>query len=184
MSSYGAVWAKINNPDELSWLQQNCNAKAILPEDCCFACAIADERDPEAPEDMMRELSERFGEAVFMCVQTVVDFFVYSHWQNGELLRQLQYCADEGWYEVVGEQQAWELQLFSEDDKQRQLSYLDLERLSQQSKSAEYKDAQRLAAQLEAVWSGQALEENSFYPMATASELYQIVMQTLKLANP
>jgi hypothetical protein len=52
--------------------------------------------DPETPEDLMQELSERFDEAVFMCVQTVVDFFIYSHWQQGELLRQIQYCADEG----------------------------------------------------------------------------------------
>jgi len=140
--------------------------------------------DPETPEDLMQELSERFDEAVFMCVQTVVDFFIYSHWQQGELLRQIQYCADEGWYEVNGEKQAWELQLFDEQDKKRQLSYLDLERLSKQSNSAEYKDAQRLAAQITTVWAGQALKENNFYPMATAIEVYGIVMQELGLANP
>jgi hypothetical protein len=76
------------------------------------------------------------------------------------------------------------LQLFDEQDKKRQLSYLDLERLSKQSNSAEYKDAQRLAAQITTVWAGQALKENNFYPMATAIEVYGIVMQELGLANP
>ena len=182
MAGYGSVWAKINNAEDLAFLQDNYNPKATLTDGCYFACARPDEDDAEAPEELMQVLSERFGEAVFMSVQTVVDFFIYAHWKDGELLRQLQYCADEGWYEVTGEQQEWELQLFTEQEKQRQLSYLDLEYLKPEC--SEYKEAQRLAAQIEAVWAKQALEENSFYPMATASEVYEIVLHTLKLANP
>lgn len=182
MAGYGSVWAKINHADDLAFLQEHYNPKATLADGCCFACAKPHERDAEAPEGLMRELSERFGESVFMCVQTVVDFFVYSHWKDGELLRQIQYCADEGWYEVTGEQQDWELQLFNEKEKQRQLSYLDLEVLTPES--AEYEEAQRLAAQIESVWAKQALQEESFYPMATASDIYGIVLHALKLANP
>jgi hypothetical protein len=107
MAGYGSVWAKINSTDDLSFLQENYNPKATLADECCFACARPNEDDAEAPKELMCELSERFGEAVFMCVQTVVDFFIYSHWQNGELLRQIQYCADEGWYEIIGEKQDW-----------------------------------------------------------------------------
>lgn len=185
MSSYGSVWVKLNNSEtDLPLLQREYNSQATLPEGLSFACAIKDEADGETPEEMMEKLSVRFGEAIFMCVQTTVDFFLYSHWREGEQIRQIQYCADEGWYEVSGEKELWELRLFDEEEKHRQLSYLDLERLGKDSNSAEYIDAQRSAAEIETVWAGQALIEDSFYPMATASEVYQIVMQECSLANP
>lgn len=186
MSSYGSVWVKINSPEtDLLLLQQEYNNHATLPEGLSFACAVQDEAGGEVPEDLLEELSGRFGEAIFMNVQTTVDFFIYSRWRDGEPVRQIQYCADEGWYEVSGEKESWELRLFNnEAEKQQQLGYLDLERLGKNSTSAEYIDALRSAVQIEAVWSGQKLVEKSFYPMATASEIYQIVMQEFGLANP
>jgi len=48
----------------------------------------------------------------------------------------------------------------------------------------EYAEAQASAAQIEAVWAVKELQQASFYPMATASELYQIVMQAMRLVNP
>lgn len=185
MSSYGSVWVKLNAPEtDLPLLQKEYNSQATLPAGLSFACAIKNEADGETPEGRMAELSQRFGEAIFMCVQTTVDFFIYSHWRDGEQVRQIQYCADEGWYEVSGEKENWELQMFDEADKQRQLGYLDLERLAKNPTSSEYSEAQRLAAEIEAVWAGQELIEESFYPMATASEIYGIVMQEQGLANP
>lgn len=185
MSHYGSIWAKLNNPEtDLPILQKQYNPDAKLPKGSSFACAIKDESDGETPEGRMAELSARFGEAIFMCVQTTVDFFIYSHWRDGEQVRQIQYCADEGWYELSGEKEAWELRMFDEAEKQQQLSYLDLERLAKNPNSAEYADAQRLAAEIENVWAGQELVEESFYPMATASEIYGIVMQEQGLANP
>ncbi|MSP28503.1 MAG: hypothetical protein EXR80_08890 [Methylococcales bacterium] len=48
----------------------------------------------------------------------------------------------------------------------------------------EYTDAQASAAQIEAVWAAKELQQASFDPMATANELYQIVMQAMRLVNP
>lgn len=156
-----------------------------MPEGLSFACAVKDEAKPEVPERVMKELSSQWGqEAIFMCVQTTVDFFIYSHWQEGEMVRQIQYCADEGWYEVTGKKEDWELRLLNESEKQLQLSYLDLERLGKNPNSAEYIDALRCSVEIENVWSGQVLVEGSFYPMATASDIYGIVMKEQGLANP
>lgn len=185
MSSYGSVWVKLNNPEiDLPLLQEEYNSQATLPEGLSFACALKDAADGETPKRMMEELSQQFDEVIFMSVQTTVDFFIYSHWRDGEPIRQIQYCADEGWYEISGKKEAWELRMFDEAEKQQQLSYLDLERLGKNPTSAEYIDALRSAVQIEVIWSGQKLVEKSFYPMATASEIYQIVMQECGLANP
>lgn len=185
MSSYGSIWVKINNPEtDLPPLREKYNRNAFLPENLSFACAIKDASDPETPVEQMEELSQRFNEAIFMSVQTTVDFFLYSHWRDGELAREIQYCADEGWYQLDGEKEAWEQRLFDEEEKLRQLSYLDLERLAKNPDSAEYADAQRMARKIETIWAGRELLAESFYPMATASELYQIVMQEFALANP
>jgi hypothetical protein len=186
MSSYGSIWVKINAPNtDLSLLCEQYNANTLLTEGLSFACLVKDAADSDTPTRYMQELSQRFGEAIFMSVQTVVDFFLYSHWQNGESVREIQYCADGGWYELDGEKEDWEQQLFSEEERLRQLSYLDLEQLAKNPNSAnEYAQAQRLAEQIATVWAEKELLPDSFYPMATASELYQIVMQEFGLTNP
>jgi hypothetical protein len=185
MSGYSSIWVEINKPEhDLPLLQENYNPDAVLAEGSVFACAIKD-ADEEVPTDIMEELSQQFGAAVYMCVQTTVDFFIYSYWRDGLLVREIQYSADGGWYALDGEAQPWELRLFDEAEKLRQLSYLDLERLAAHSASAqEYALAQTRAAQIEAVWTARALQQDSFYPMATASELYEIVMQEMRLVNP
>lgn len=185
MSSYGSIWVKIDHPEtDLPLLQEKYNAQANLPAGLNFACAIKDESHGETPEGMMVELSRRFGEAIFMCVQTTVDFFIYSHWRDGEQLRQIHYCADEGWYDLSGEKEAWELRMFDEAEKMRQLSYLDLERLAKNPDSAEYANAQLSLAEIEETWGKKELIEESFYPMAIASEIYGIAMQEFGLADP
>ncbi len=186
MSSYGSIWVKINNPEiDLPILRENYNHEAALPENFVFACVAKKAADEETPTESMEELSQRFGEAIFMSVQTVVDFFLYSYWCDGSLVREIQYCADAGWYVLDGEKQDWELRLFNDEEKLRQLSYLDLDRLANRPDSAkEYAEAKALAAQIEAVWAARELQQDGFYPMATASELYEIVMQEMRLVNP
>jgi hypothetical protein len=185
MSGYSSIWVKINNPEiDLPQLQAQYNPDAVLAEGLLFACAVKD-ADEEVPTNSMEELSQQFGAAVYMGVQTTVDFFLYSYWCDGILVREIQYCADEGWYALDGETQAWESHLFDEAEKLRQLSYLDLEHLAAHPESAkEYAQAQASAAQIEAVWAARELQQDSFYPMATASELYEIVMQEMRLVNP
>jgi hypothetical protein len=185
MSSYGSIWVKINASNtDLLLLREQYNANAMLTDGLSFACVVKDAADGDTPTNRMQELSQRFGEAIFMSVQTVVDFFIYSHWRNGELVREIQYCADGGWYELDGEKEDWEQQLFSEEERLRQLSYLDLDHLAKNPSSAEYAEAQGLGDQIATVWAGKELQQDSFYPMATASELYQIVMQEYGLTDP
>ncbi|MFM8331155.1 MAG: DUF6928 family protein [Candidatus Methylumidiphilus sp.] len=186
MSGYGSIWVKINDPEiDLPNVRDGYNPNASLPEGAAFACAVKNADDAETPTEQMEELSQRFGEAIYMEVQTTVDFFIYSHWRDGELLREIQYSADAGWYDLQGEDEAWEKRLLSEEERQRQLSYLDLEHLATKPEWAdELAEAQRTAETLEQVWAGQVLVEDSFYPMATASELYEIVSQTFGLASP
>lgn len=186
MSSYGSIWVKVNDPaSDLAILREEYKQDASLPEGMSFACADKHAEDGETPEERMRELSQRFGEAVFMTVQTTVDFFIYSHWRGGELAREIQYCADEGWYLLEGEAEDWEQRLFDEEDKRRQLGYLDLDRLANNPADAkEYAQAQAAAAQIERVWGERRLLRDSFYPMASAADLYHIAMRALGLANP
>jgi hypothetical protein len=185
MSGYSSIWVKINNPEiDLPLLKECNNPDALLAEGLLFACAVK-EADEEVPTNSMEELSKQFGEAIFMSVQTTVDFFLYSYWRDGLLVREIEYCADEGWYALAGETQVWESQLFDEAEKLRQLSYLDLEHFAAHPEYAkEYAQAQASAAQIEAVWTARELQQESFYPMATASELYEIVMQEMRLVNP
>ena len=184
MSGYEYIWVKVNEPEtDLPLLREQYHV-SVLSEGARFACAAEVDEGGESPADTLQALSNSFGEAIFMSVQTTVDFFLYSHWRDGELLREITYCADEGWYELQGEKQAWEQRLFSENERLRQLSYLDLDHLAKNPNTAEYDDAQRLAAQISTVWTAKELIEDSFYPMATASELYYLVMRELSLTNP
>jgi hypothetical protein len=186
MSHYSSIWVKINNPEiDFPRLQAQYNPDAVLAEGLVFACAIKSASDDDIPTKTLEELSQQFGESVFMCVQTTVDFFLYSYWRAGLLVREIQYSADAGWYALDGEKQAWESGLFSEEEKLRQLGYLDLAYLADRPDSAnEYAEAKATAAQIEAVWAAQDLQPDSFYPMATARELYEIVMQEMRLVNP
>ncbi len=181
MSSYGSVWVKVIDLErDLAFLRDNYNNKAELPEGAVFACANANESEGEFPDELLEELSEYFEEVIFMEVQTTVDLFLYSHWKNCERIRELSYSGDAGWYLVNGIKETWEDFLFQEQEKLRQLSYLDLEYLAKNT--SEYQQAQQTAAQIEEVWATAELCENCFYPMATASELYQLVKQYFKLA--
>jgi hypothetical protein len=186
MAGYSSIWVKINKPEEdMAFLKQAYNPKAQLPDKIRFACAVVNADGDEVPTTLLKQLSLRFTESLFMSVQTVVDFFLYAHWQNGLMVREISYCADAGWYDLQGEKEAWESELFTDEERLRQLSYLDLERLaSRPSEVNEYKNALKSAAQIETVWIGRQLYPEAFYPMATASELYFLVRQTLQLADP
>jgi len=165
MAGYDSIWVKMNNQD--------------------FVCNRSNASDGEIPSELLEELSQGFKEAIFMEVQTTVDFFLYGHWQNGEMIREVSYCADDGWYEIKGSQESWEEILFQEEEKLRQISYLDLEHLAKNAYTTkEYQTAQQKAKQIEEIWAKSELCEGCFYPMATAGELYQIIKQYFKLPNP
>lgn len=165
MAGYGSIWVKTNNQD--------------------FVCNQADASEGEIPSELLEKLSQNNEEAIFMEVQTTVDLFLYGHWRKGEMIREINYCANEGWYDIKGHSESWEQILFQEEEKLRQISYLDLEHLSRNPHSiSEYQAAQQTAKKIEEIWRKSELCEGCFYPMATASELYEIVKQQFKLANP
>lgn len=185
MASYDAIWVKIIDVDgDLACLRENYNSSAQLPQNSMFACAKTDVSDGEFPEELLEELAQDFEEVIFMLAQTTTDLFLYSHWSNGEKVRELGYFADEGWYLVNGKKETWENSLFQEADKIRQLSYLDMERLANDpSATTEYHQAQEKAEEIESVWATTEVCEGYFYPMAIASELYEVVKQYFKLSE-
>lgn len=185
MASYDSIWVKIVDVDgDLAFLQENYNSNVQFSQTNMFVCAKTNVSEGEFPEELLEEISQHFKEVIFMLAQTTTDLFLYSHWSNGEKIRELGYFADEGWYVVSGKKEAWENNLFQEAEKVRQLSYLDIERLANDpSATTEYHQAQEKAEEIESVWATTELCEGYFYPMATANEMYDLVKQYFKLSE-
>lgn len=165
MSSYAAIWATVDGTN-FQWIQQ-------------------EPATGEFPEDLLEDFSQRYQEAIFMSVQTTVDLFLYSHWKQGEKIREIEYVADEGWYALTGIKEDWEQHLFQEQEKLLQISYLDLERFANNPNMIkEYQQAQQSAKEIEKIWATAELCEGCFYPMTNALNLYGLVSQHFNLTTP
>jgi hypothetical protein len=184
MASYDAIWVKIVDVEgDLVCLRENYKSNAQLTQNSPFVCAKTNISDGEFPEELLEELAQDFEEVIFMLAQTTSDFFLYSHWSNGEKVRELGYFSDEGWYLVNGKKETWENDLFQEANKIQQLGYLDMERLANDPNARiEYQQAKEQAEEIESVWSTAELCEGYFYPMATANEMYDLVKYHFKLS--
>jgi hypothetical protein len=58
-----------------------------------------------------KEVSLQFGEAIFICVDTMNDQFEYEHSINGQIARKLSWISDGGqstWEWIEGEPEEWE----------------------------------------------------------------------------
>jgi len=105
-----------------------------LPDSPWLLCAY--QPDDELPDEevllgetsLTQAKSEALGEVFFVYGDTSVDWFVYEHAQDGQLLRKLVWSMqpegdwdDCGWVLAEGEPEAWEAALFRADSLARHL---------------------------------------------------------------
>lgn len=172
MSFQGALWVKITNIEtDLATLQRQDVFKAHFLEDEDFACLANGYDGEDVPTDDLEELSQQFNEAIFMSYHLLNQRFVYSHWFEGEALRELNYNQENGWTKVTGGMEAWESEfLFNENALTALLESFD-------------EDMEEEALEARAIWEQQSLQEDSLYPTIDVSELYQQLVDCLKLTR-
>jgi len=117
----------------------------------------------EEEECLTQELSEIFGEVIFIAVDTSNDQLDYEHSLDGEILRKLVWATDgcrSTWIRVEGEIEDWEISsIFSSDNLNRTLDLLsydqDLNLLSADELKVKEQELQSLWQQHEYVLNGQ-----------------------------
>jgi hypothetical protein len=168
MASFGAVWVQLNDREnDLERLQQQGYVSDIIAKpDDDFVCVHTDTDPNEYPEDILAEISQAFGDAVFIGIETNADFFIYGHWQGGELVRELTYSGDDGWLQVTGEAEPWEHEiLFSSGNLEAAIAATGEEN----------------ATDVQQFWDRQALQEGSQLPKITADDLYYRLLSYFKM---
>lgn len=94
------------------------------------------------------ELSRDFNtEAILLDGSTVVDGYLYKHFVEGKLRRELCWCRDgKGWESVKGKPEPWETELLFAD-QERDLAYLK----DTLAKTADPKERRSLSREIEAM---------------------------------
>lgn len=86
----------------------------------------------EGEEYLTQELSEIFGEVIFIAIDTSNDQLDYEHSLDGEVLRKLAWLSDgcqSTWVSVEGEVEAWEINsVFSSNNLNRTRDLLSYDR--------------------------------------------------------
>jgi len=168
MANFGAVWVQLGDREaDLERLQQQGYiSDAAVKSSDDFVCVYTDTDPNDYPEDILAEISQAFGDAVFIGIDTSSDFFIYGHWQGGELVRELTYSGGDGWLQVTGEAEPWERELlFSADKLEAALGSVGEEG----------------AADVQQFWDKQALQESSQLPEITADDLYYRLISYFKM---
>jgi hypothetical protein len=84
------------------------------PESEWVVCDLSDDYTDgifEAGSYFTKEIAARFGETIFICVDTSNDQFEYEHSKDGTILRKLSWIyggAQSTWEWVEGERETWE----------------------------------------------------------------------------
>jgi hypothetical protein len=145
-----------------------------LPDSPWLLCAY--QPDDELPdEDVLRgetsltqAKSAALGEVFFVYGDTSVDWFVYEHAQDGELLRKLVWATlpegdwdDCGWALAEGAPEAWEAALFRADGLARHLEN-EAQRLQDEGRGAEVAAMQ---ADAEKLWAAKQITAGQTLPM-------------------
>jgi hypothetical protein len=82
----------------------------------------------EGDDDFTLDLSARFGEVIFLCIDSRNDQFDYEHSREGQLLRKLCWSSDGSestWLAVAGDREPWEdSSLFSQANLAKALEML------------------------------------------------------------
>jgi hypothetical protein len=115
---YNAYFIKTQNSEDLKSRFSNV---LTIPDSEWVVCDFGD----DYPDGMFEpdhyftpEISQQFGETIYLCVDFRDDQFEYEHSKDGEVLRKLCWCSDGAqciWSSAEGEPEAWEADaIFSE----------------------------------------------------------------------
>ncbi|MEE3717600.1 hypothetical protein V2H45_12620 [Tumidithrix elongata RA019] len=118
---FNAYFIKTQEPE--SKLKERFWRVDIFPESKWAVCNFGDDYEDgmfEPGTYFTQEISEQFGEAIFIGVDTRNDQLDYEHSKAGIILRKLCWCTDgcqSTWGWVEGEKEAWEdAAIFSEEN--------------------------------------------------------------------
>lgn len=109
---YSAYFLKTAAPDEQ--LRKRFSRVQTHPESDWKICNYGNDFVDglfEGDEDFTLDLSARFGEVIFVCIDSSNDQFDYEHSREGQLLRKLCWSSDGSestWLAVAGEREPWE----------------------------------------------------------------------------
>jgi len=126
----------------------------------------------EAPVEKLSAVSRRLGtDVIWLGFQSVVDAFVFHHWQNGELVRSLVYgCMEERvWETVDGSSEAWEREAFFPEDQ--------LKLVLEGAESDEEKE------KLRRMWREGEVVSGEFYPMIDARGCGHVIARFYRLPH-
>lgn len=168
---YNAYFIKTREPE--SALKQQFGRAQIMPDSEWIICDFGDGYPNglfEAGAYFTKEASSRFGEAMFICVDTRNNQFEYEHSIAGKILRKLCWLSDgcqSTWAWVEGEPEEWEATVvFSEANfaRARELLRYD-EQLAELHEEA-FLTKER---ELRAMWEQQTYALGTQWPLADST---------------
>ena len=119
---------------------------------------------------MTKDLSEEFGEVVFIAIDTSNDQLDYEHSQDGVILRKLAWLSDgcqSTWMCVEGEMEDWErTTIFSEDNWNRTREMIRYDRHLQLLPADELEVKEQ---QLQILWQNHQYVINGQLPLGDAT---------------
>ncbi|MEZ0374683.1 MAG: hypothetical protein ACAI44_36690 [Candidatus Sericytochromatia bacterium] len=159
--NFSAIYVNSETPERLAAAQEAIGRP--LPDDKRFVCY--DFMEGEIPEDeQLVELSQEYGEVVFLWINAHSETLQYQHWGEGVRLRLVE-KGDHGWGPLEGEPEAWEACMFSRRHELEEMMASDPEQ----------------APDWQAIWDGGVLVEDSFCPFSGAEDVASLVARELKL---
>jgi hypothetical protein len=109
MSTWAARYVRLGDrAKDVSRLHGRVDGGATLVDDGKSPFALWLVPTPTFEPDDLGALSQDFGEALGIAVQTVADLVIYDHFVSGKRVRGLTYAGEAGWIRVEGEPEPWE----------------------------------------------------------------------------
>jgi hypothetical protein len=175
MSAWAVRYVRLQDRQaDIGRLRSRIDDGALLVDDGKSPFAVWSIPKPEYQPDDLSSLSNDFGEALSMAVQTVADLVIYDHYVGGKLARGLTYAGEAGWIRVLGEPEPWESQTF--------FSAVRLDELTRELEEEVTDDAVGLdKAQIEALWQVGRLQEGQLLPRADTAQMARAIEKLYKL---
>ena len=168
---YNAYFLKTQQP--IAKVQEKLPQPEQIPNSDWIVCDFGDSYvDGTFEEDtyLTQELSEEFGEVIFIAIDTSNDQLDYEHSLDGVILRKLSWLSDgceSTWMCVEGEIEEWErTSIFSLDNLNRTKEMIRYDRHLQLLPSAEMENKEQ---ELQNIWQSPQYILNSQLPLGDAT---------------
>jgi hypothetical protein len=177
MPAWAARYVRLaDRQADIARLRSRIDDGALLVDDGKAPFAVWLVPQPAFQPDNLAALSNDFGEALSMAVQTVADLVIYDHYIAGKLVRGLTYAGEAGWIRVIGDPEPWEAPTLFSAVK---LDELTRELEEDVTDDAIEKDKQSISQ----LWRIGRLQEGSTLPHAEPNALVKAIEKLHKLPS-